>query len=182
MFYYYTVLLFLLGLIIGSFLSVVVERLEEDSSSIVTGRSRCPKCKKELKSYDLVPVLSFFILKGRCRYCKEKISSFYPTIEILTGLLFALLYARFAEVMTGTNFYLFMAIYIVVISVLVAILFFDAFYYIVPDKIVIPATVLVVVLAIANILASAKYGSDFMVYAPGILSFSWGYSSVGDSS
>ena len=155
---------FLFGLIIGSFLSVIVSRTET-GESIISGRSKCPKCKKKIKSYDLVPVLSFFILRGECRNCKNKISAFYPLIEIVTGTCFALLYWRFYSVFASFDSYLFLAIHMIIISALVVILFYDSFYLIIPDKITYPVLGSIVLLSLVNIFA----GLDFFVYNPNLL-------------
>ena len=83
-------LVFVFGLLMGSFLNCVLFRLEESSLSFLKGRSYCPKCRKELSWFDLVPVLSFVFLLGKCRYCKEKISFHYPLVEIMVGIVFML--------------------------------------------------------------------------------------------
>jgi len=97
-------LFFIFGLFVGSFLNVVILRLEgfpaslslsKHLSSIFLGRSKCPKCRKKLPWYDLVPLVSFVALKGKCRYCKKPISLQYPLVEFFTGLLFALLFVKF---------------------------------------------------------------------------------------
>lgn len=82
-------LLFILGLIVGSFLNVVIYRLNI-AESIIFGGSKCPKCKTKIKWYDNIPVISFVLLNFKCRNCREKISWQYPLVEILTGTLFAL--------------------------------------------------------------------------------------------
>ena len=79
------VLVFSFGLCIGSFVNVVVDRLPKGKK--ITGRSHCEFCRKTLEATDLVPVVSFFLLKGRCRYCKKKLSWQYPLVELATGLL-----------------------------------------------------------------------------------------------
>ncbi len=81
---------FALGLLLGSFLNVCIARLPKDES-IVFPASHCPKCLGPIKFYDNIPLLSFILLGGRCRSCKEPISAKYPVIELLTGLLTALL-------------------------------------------------------------------------------------------
>jgi len=78
--------LFLLGLIVGSFINALQYRIQIGQKN--TGRSYCPKCKHTLAWYDLVPVLSWFMLLGKCRYCQKKISAQYPVIEIVTALIF----------------------------------------------------------------------------------------------
>lgn len=79
-------IVFTFGLIYGSFLNVVVTRFD-DWVSIVKGRSRCPECKTNLTSMDLVPVLSFIALRGKCRYCQKPISWQYPIVELTTAFL-----------------------------------------------------------------------------------------------
>lgn len=81
------------GLITGSFLNVCISRIPEDAS-IIFPPSHCPKCKAKLGLFDLVPIFSYLLLRGRCRYCKEKISVRYPIVEALTAALFLLLYLK----------------------------------------------------------------------------------------
>lgn len=76
------------GLLIGSFLNVVAYRLPR-GESLVTPRSRCTSCGEEVRPYDNVPVLSWLLLRGRCRFCSAKISARYPIVEAVTGLAFA---------------------------------------------------------------------------------------------
>lgn len=83
----YLFLIFLIGLCIGSFLNVVILR-SFSGESIVLPPSKCPKCHKNIKWYDNIPVLSYLILRGKCRFCGEKISIQYPLVELLTGFLF----------------------------------------------------------------------------------------------
>jgi len=80
-----------IGLIWGSFLGVVKFRLD-DPKSIFWGRSRCPKCKRTLGVFDLIPIISFLILRGRCRYCKKPITPLYLIIEILSAVLAVAVY------------------------------------------------------------------------------------------
>jgi len=79
---------FVLGALIGSFLNVVILRF--NTGETLSGRSRCGSCGATLSWFDLVPVCSFFILSGRCRYCKSALSLQYPAVELATGALFAL--------------------------------------------------------------------------------------------
>jgi len=82
-------ILFVLGLCVGSFLNVVIDRLPK-GEDVVRGRSCCPGCGHVLAGRDLIPLLSFVFLKGRCRYCQQKISWQYPLVELATGILFTL--------------------------------------------------------------------------------------------
>lgn len=86
----------LLGLVVGSFLNVVVHRVPA-GESVVRPRSRCPQCGTELANRDNVPVVSWLLLRGRCRTCGTPISIRYPFVELLTALLFAAVALRFAD-------------------------------------------------------------------------------------
>jgi leader peptidase (prepilin peptidase) / N-methyltransferase len=85
------VVFFIFGSILGSFYNVVIYRLPR-KESIVIGSSHCPRCNTPIKPYDLIPILSYFILGGKCRSCKKSYSFRYPLIEFVTGLLFAFTY------------------------------------------------------------------------------------------
>ncbi|MCM8782876.1 MAG: prepilin peptidase [Candidatus Omnitrophica bacterium] len=87
-------IIFIFGLMIGSFLNVCIYRLPK-GESLVKPRSYCPDCKKPILWYDNIPLLSYILLKGRCRFCKKKIPFQYFLVELLTGLLFVLLFRRY---------------------------------------------------------------------------------------
>lgn len=78
------------GIIIGSFLNVCIYRIPK-GESIVVARSHCMKCGKQIKWYDLVPLVSFLVLRGKCRYCKDKLSWQYPAVEALNGILYGII-------------------------------------------------------------------------------------------
>jgi leader peptidase (prepilin peptidase)/N-methyltransferase len=88
------ILVIVLGLCWGSFLTVVAYRID-DLRSVILSRSQCPHCKKQLKPTDMVPVFSFVLLGGRCRFCKKNISFIYPITEIVSAVFFVLIYLRF---------------------------------------------------------------------------------------
>ena len=90
----YSIIVFIYGLLLGSFYNVVGYRIP-NNMSIVRPGSFCPKCHHSLKWYELIPVFSFLIQKGKCRKCGCKISLFYPTIELTTGILFLVSYLIF---------------------------------------------------------------------------------------
>jgi len=90
------IFVFIFGTIIGSFLNVLIYRIPL-KLDFVKGRSFCPSCHHELSALDLFPVFSYLFLRGKCRYCKTKISLRYPLIELLTGVLFTLVYLRFGS-------------------------------------------------------------------------------------
>ncbi|MEM4260110.1 MAG: prepilin peptidase [Candidatus Woesearchaeota archaeon] len=131
----------ILGLIIGSFLNVVIFRINKEENFIV-GRSHCMYCKKKLKALDLIPVLSFLFLKGKCRYCKKKISLQYPLVEIFTALVFVFSYLNINLVKNNLLFLskfnsIIVYIFIAFISMLLLIIFvYDLKHYIIPDEIV----------------------------------------------
>lgn len=85
----YLILFFITGLLFGSFYNVVGLRLPK-KESIIYPSSHCPKCNHKLSWYELIPVLSYIFLKGKCKNCKEKISIMYPVVELISGILFAL--------------------------------------------------------------------------------------------
>ena len=78
------------GILIGSFLNVCIYRIPK-GESIVVARSHCMKCGKQIKWYDLVPLVSFLVLRGKCRYCKDKLSWQYPAVEALNGILYGVI-------------------------------------------------------------------------------------------
>lgn len=85
-------IIFIFGAVIGSFLNVCIYRIPR-GESIAFPPSHCTNCKKEIKWYDLIPIISYIFLRGKCRYCKEKISIRYPMIEFITAVLFVANYS-----------------------------------------------------------------------------------------
>ncbi|MBI2068723.1 MAG: prepilin peptidase [Candidatus Yanofskybacteria bacterium] len=130
-----TLFILVVGLSIGSFLNVITFRLGK-KGGIFWGRSECPHCGHVLKWRDLIPVLSFLTLKGKCRHCRQKISLIYPAVEILTAVAFlAYIYFR--------NTYALEVLYgLALISGLMVIVFSDLLELIIPDKIVFPLIIL----------------------------------------
>ena len=82
--------IFIFGASIGSFLNVLIDRLPKEEG--INGRSRCDFCGKKITWYDLIPVLSFILLGGKCRYCHKKLSLQYPVIELITGVIFVMVF------------------------------------------------------------------------------------------
>jgi len=121
-------LFFLFGLCVGSFLNVVILRMEKKDFSFakLKSRSKCPHCKKTLLWYDLIPLISFFILGGRCRFCKKQISFQYPLVEFFTGLLFYLIFLKFGLSWQLTILY-------PLTSILVVLFVFDLKTMMLPD-------------------------------------------------
>ena len=123
----------LLGLIIGSFLNVCIARLPADES-VVLPNSRCPKCDKAIKPYDNIPVVSYLLLRGKCRSCQEPISWQYPAVEVLTALTF---WATYAVV----GFQLKTVVLLVFFSGIIVLIFIDLHHRILPDVITLRGTV-----------------------------------------
>lgn len=104
--------IFILGLVIGSFLNVCILRIPNEES-VVLPSSHCPACQAQIKPYDNIPVLSWLLLGGRCRKCKASISALYPVVELLTGLLFLGTYLYFGLTIQFAKWALFAAILVV---------------------------------------------------------------------
>ncbi|MBI5123610.1 prepilin peptidase [Candidatus Roizmanbacteria bacterium] len=136
--------LFVLGICIGSFLGVVIDRLPREES-IWRGRSYCEYCKKKLTFIDLVPLFSFIFSRGKCRYCHKKLSWYYPIIEATAGILF---------VFVGFNINIFHPVefvyYLFIVSALISIFFIDLKYGIIPLPIVLSALLAALIFVILN--------------------------------
>jgi len=138
------IFIFILGLIIGSFLNVVVIRMHS-STDIVRSRSNCPHCHHILMPIDLIPLLSFIIQLGKCRYCQKKISWQYPVMEIVTGLLFVLVTYNIIGMLSFDNLFYNSDIWLlwlrnlVFVSFLIIIFVYDLKWYLILDRITIPA-------------------------------------------
>ena len=90
-----TLFVFVIGIAIGSFLNVLIDRLPKGEA--ITGRSHCDYCRKKILWYDLIPVFSFLILHGKTRCCNKKLSIQYPIVEMVTGVSFFLIYNCHSE-------------------------------------------------------------------------------------
>lgn len=123
-------IVFIFGLIVGSFLNVLIYRLPR-GLSFAKSRSFCPKCKAKISWYDNIPLLSFVLIRGRCRFCKKPISVRYPAVELLTGVLFFLSYLSHLSFLSYLLF-----------SGLIVIFFTDLKHKIIPDEIVFPLIIL----------------------------------------
>jgi len=130
------IILAILGLIFGSFANAVAWRLKS-GESIAAGRSMCPECRHQLAPKDLVPVLSWLSLKGKCRYCKKPISIQYPIVELLTAIIFGLsgwLLPSLGAVLIG--------LWLALVVCLVILAVYDARWYELPNKIMHPGLIL----------------------------------------
>ncbi|MDD2273479.1 MAG: prepilin peptidase [Desulfuromonadaceae bacterium] len=129
----YLVLAFIFGTLVGSFLNVCICRLPKDES-IVSPPSHCPVCSYQIRWYDNIPLLSYLLLRGKCRGCGTGISIQYPLVELLNGILTMLLFFRFGPTLLFATLFLFC-------SALVVITFIDIEHQIIPDEISLPGIV-----------------------------------------
>lgn len=148
------VFIFVLGLFIGSFLNVLADRLPREES-VIKGRSHCEECKKKLAWFDLIPLLSFVYLKGRCRYCRARLSLYYPIVELTTGAMFVLVllflpHESIKHQALSIKYIWELIYYLFIVSSLVVVFFADLKYEIIPDKIVFPTAIVSVIYLIFN--------------------------------
>lgn len=134
---YFMIIAFIMGSIFGSFYNVCIYRIPE-KISVAKPPSHCYNCNTRLKPLDLVPILSWTFLKGKCRYCGQKISPRYALVELLTGILFATIYISFGYNIE-TIYYMFL------VSLLIIITFIDLDHYIIPDSLIIIGSIFAVV-------------------------------------
>ena len=131
---YFAISAFILGAVIGSFLNVCICRLPRDES-VVSPPSHCPNCSCGIHWYDNIPLISYLLLRGKCRGCGTRISPQYPLVELLNGLLTLALFLRFGP----TFFFLVLFLFC---SALVVITFIDLEHQIIPDEISLPGILL----------------------------------------
>lgn len=150
-----------MGTIIGSFLNVVIYRFNT-GMSIVKGRSICMTCNRNLRWYELIPVLSFLIQSGKCRRCASKISHQYPLVELITGIIFVLISYKFMSILYfSINIYLFFVIlYMFIFSLLIVISVYDLRHKIIPDKLV---AVFILVSFFSVFVNQSPFGSLFIM-------------------
>ncbi len=142
---FFPLLLFLLGLFIGSFANVVILRLHSGKKGILGGRSECPKCHHTLGAADLFPVFSWLFLRGKCRYCKKPISAQYPIVEFLMGLAWAGTYfiAPYDPASSCVEYWLGLGFFELVVTGLLIITVYDLKYFEIPDEVSIPLIILI---------------------------------------
>lgn len=158
--------LLVLGLCLGSFVNALVWRVHEQMAaekakkgaqgpSIVKGRSMCPSCRHELAPKDLVPVLSWLALRGKCRYCGKPISAQYPLVELLTALLFAALYVWWPVPFTDAQTAIF-TLWLVLATGFMALIVYDIRWTMLPDRILYPLSCVAALIAIIAAAAADK--------------------------
>lgn len=167
---YYTVVIFLFGICLGSFYNVVGYRLPKEESLIYPS-SHCTKCHHQLGASELVPIFSYLFLKGRCKNCKTKISLFYPIFELITGILFVISYWIF-----GLSIDFFIAI--TFISVLLIIIISDYQSMIIPDEVLVVGSIFLII----EMLIKSGLQETLVSIGSGIISFTimWLIKKLGD--
>ena len=125
-----TAIAFLFGSLVGSFLNVCIYRLPKEESIVFPG-SHCPACGAAIRPWDNIPILSFLLLRGRCRACGSPIAWRYPLVECLTAILFAATVSRFGVTLLAATLLLFL-------SALVVIAFIDLDHQIIPNVVTLP--------------------------------------------
>jgi leader peptidase (prepilin peptidase)/N-methyltransferase len=153
--YLVPVIVFLFGAIIGSFLNVCIYRIAR-SKSIVKPNSFCPNCEKPIKFYDNIPIVSYILLGGKCRQCGAKISKRYPFVELITAVIFLMIYRRW-----NLSYEMFIQMFFV--SLLIVIAFIDYDFQIIPDILSIGGLVL------GLLIAFVRPGFRFMDALYGVL-------------
>ncbi len=142
---------FIFGAAVGSFLNVVIHRVPNEES-IVFPNSACPKCGAPIKPYDNIPILSWLVLRGKCRGCSDSISMRYPAVELLTALLFVVVFA-----VVGLN--AFLPVALIFTAAMLALIFIDAGHMILPNVITYP--LLIFAIAVRVIFPIAGSGNHF---------------------
>jgi len=142
------ILIFIYGLIIGSFLNVCIYRIPREES-IVFPSSHCPKCGTSLRVIDLIPVFSYLFQRGKCRYCREQISIQYPLIELLNAILYIFIYRYYG--LTLEFFF-----YVVIFSILLVITVIDLKHMVIPDILVVSILIIAIIYKILSFILYAN--------------------------
>ena len=153
----------LFGGCVGSFLNVCIYRLPKDES-IVKPRSFCPQCKKTIKWYDNIPVLSYIFLGAKCRNCQEKISIRYPVVEAITAALFIILYMHFGLSWVFAKFIFFFCL-------LVLVSFIDIDYHAIPAYLCVIGIIIGLSFSIKETVKVWEGGFDSLIALPIIRDF-----------
>lgn len=152
---------FIFGTLIGSFLNVVVYRLPREES-LSYPPSHCPVCDRKLKFYDLVPILSYLFLRGKCRSCKSRISIRYPIVELMTGLLFLYTVYTFGLTLESLE-------YLLIIGLLIPVFLIDYDHAIIPDGLNLGIFMVAVVLFVTRMFLGLNGWNDLLFHLFGLL-------------
>lgn len=159
-------LLFIIGACCGSFLGVVLYRLRRGGSAI-KGRSICDHCRKQISWFDNIPLLSFLLLRGKCRFCRQTISREYPLIELLVGIQFVWVYwllkinFNFFNRIEGWYSFGLLIYWLGLFAGILAIAIYDWKYYLIPDQILWP----LIIMAFSRLFISQNWPVLFSAFA-----------------
>lgn len=148
---------FIIGAVFGSFLNVCIYRLPR-KLSIITPRSHCPECQHLIPWYDNIPILSYILLRGRCRFCDARIAPTYLIVEVITAVVFLTIFMKF-------GFSVKLPIYLVFFCLLIIITFIDLERQLIPDVIAIPG----IIVGIATSFFTVSLRSSLLGAATGAL-------------
>ncbi len=149
-----SLLIFALGLAIGSFLNVCIYRIPQGLSIHSPRRSFCPECQTPIRFYDNLPILSHLLLRGHCRHCDTEISKVYPLVELMTGILFLFSLYQFGPTLALLHSCLF-------ISLLIPIAWIDARWYIIPNSIILVG--LITGAAVTALIALTRHNPGYLI-------------------
>ncbi|MFH1233229.1 MAG: prepilin peptidase [Patescibacteria group bacterium] len=161
------IFIFIFGLAIGSFLNCLIWRLHKSES--LWGRSYCPKCRKRIAWHDNIPLLSFIILSGKCRQCRQSISWQYPVVELITGVLFVGVFLNDFQSIFNFQFLILILRDFFLISVMTVIFIYDLRWYLILDIVSLPACLIVFLLNLSlgfswqSLLISGIIGCSFFL-------------------
>jgi len=150
------VFIFIFGSAVGSFLNVVIHRVPNEES-IVFPNSACPQCGKSIKPYDNIPILSWLILRGQCRNCRKPIAARYPAVELLTAILFVLVYWQI-------GFTAILPVGLIFAATMIALIFIDAENMILPNVITYPLLVFALLVRLIYPLFLGVTFPDFKIF------------------
>lgn len=153
------VLIFILGLVFGSFSSVLIHRLHRHEKGIFLGRSKCPQCQARLGARDLIPLISYVLNGQKCRFCKRHIAWVYPALELTMAGSFLL-----TTLLVGPRHFVYWVFMLIITFVFVTISFYDILYQEIPDSVILPATLLTIAyMLITKSMAAGTLGIGILV-------------------
>ncbi len=170
---FYSFFVFIFGAVIGSFLNVVILRLQQRKT--LSGRSECPHCHHQLQSIDLVPIVSYLTLSGKCRYCGHRLSVQYPLVESLTAIAFTLVFwfsplSSTISWLTAVEF----VFALFVTAVLIVVSVYDLRWGLIPDKVILPGVLLAFVYQfVVLVLLLAAQKPEFVTVAGSFTDSPW---------
>ena len=179
------IILVVLGLCFGSFVNALVWRIHEQENSskpkkrlpkkdlsIIHGRSMCPNCHHTLEALELLPVISWLSLGGKCRYCKKPISWQYPLVELATAALFVISYLAWSDPLTGTALVIF-GLWLVILVGFMALTVYDLRWMLLPNRIIWPMTAIALIYSLIATITSTNPGHALLLTIFAVLC-SWG--------